>query len=164
MHDSLSLAHFNIGALLYERETIINTISLRVRVRVRVWFIETKFYEIASSDSKTLFSVMNVTMIININREIQITVTIFTLALVSVCRNTYYSIITLISLFCLFRCNHVPRFFHQICPFFYSCSNTSEILELCSCLHFSSYYKYTSTNMKYIVVLIGIFTRERTGD
>ena len=133
-------------------------------MRVRVSCIETKFYEIASSDSKTLFYVMNVTMAININREIQITVTIFIHALVSVCRNTYYSIVTLISLFCLFHCKRVPHFFHEICPFFYCCSNTSEIPELCSCLHFSSYYKYTSTNMKFIVVLIGIFARERTGD
>ena len=133
-------------------------------MRVRVSCIETKFYEIASSGSKTLFSVMNVTIAININREIQITVTIFTLALVNIYRNTYYSIVTLISLFCLIRCKHVHRFFHEICPFFYSCSNTSEILELCSCFHFSSYYKYTFTNMKFMVVLIGIFARERTGD
>ena len=131
---------------------------------MRVNFIGSNFWEMASSRSKTLFSAMNVTMVIDINCEIVITITIHGLALLSIFQNSYYQIVTLISLFCLFHCKRVPHFFHEICPFFYCCSNTSEILELCSCLHFSSYYKYTYTNMKFIVVLIEIFARERTGD
>ena len=120
--------------------------------------MRTNFGEIASSHSKTLFCAVDVTIAINTNREIEITIAIGAPTLLSMCQNSYYQIVTLISLFCPFRYKHVPLFYHDICSFFYSGSNTSEILQLYALFHFRSYYKYTSANMNFIVVLIKLFS------
>ena len=108
---------------------------------------------------------MNVTMAISINCEIEVNIRIHAPALLSVCQNSYYEmifIVDFISLFYRYHCRYVRLFYHDICSFYYSRSNTSEILQLYTCLHFSSYYKYTSTNMNFIVVLIKIPTMGRT--
>ena len=47
----------------------------------------------------TPFSVMNITVAINSNCQIEINITIHTLALLSMCQNNYYSIITFITSF-----------------------------------------------------------------
>ena len=47
----------------------------------------------------TLFSAMDITVAINSNCEIEINITIHTLALLSMCQNNYYSIITFITSF-----------------------------------------------------------------
>ena len=44
----------------------------------------------------TLFYAMHITVAINSNCEIEINITIHTLALLSMCQNSYYSIITFI--------------------------------------------------------------------
>ena len=47
----------------------------------------------------TLFSAMDITLAINSNCEIEINITIHTLALFSMCENNYYSIVTFITAF-----------------------------------------------------------------
>ena len=101
---------------------------------------------------------MNITIAINTNREIGITIAIHVPAFLSIFQNSYYHIVTLISLFCPCRCNHVRLFCHDICTFFYSRSKTSEILQLYPCLHLNAYYNQTYTNINFIVVLIKIHT------
>ena len=61
-------------------------------------FIETNFLVIASSLSETLLSAMDTTVAINTNREIEIS-KLHTLALLSMCQNTHYGIVTLITPF-----------------------------------------------------------------
>ena len=118
----------------------------RVRVTVTVNFIGTNFLVIASSHSETLLSAMDITIAVNTDREIDINITIHVPGLLSSCQNSYYQIIfifTLILLFCVCCCKYVGLFEYDICSFFYSRRNTSKILQLCTYLHFSSYYKYT---------------------
>ena len=96
---------------------------------MRVNFIRRTFNEIPSSHAMILFSAMDITMAANTNREIEINLTIHTLALLCICQNTNYTIVTLISLFCPCRCNHVRRFSHQICSALDNRRNTSEVLQ-----------------------------------
>ena len=109
-----------------------------VRVMVMVNFIGTNFRVLASSHSGAVLSGRDITVTVNTDREIDINITTHAPALLSISQNSYYQIVALISLFYPFRCKHVPRFCHQICPFFYSRSNTSEILQLYAWLHFHS--------------------------
>ena len=81
---------------------------------------------------------MDKTITVNTDREIDINITIHAPALLSISQNSYCQIVILISLFYPFRYKQVPRFCHQICPFFYSCSNTSEIQPSYACLQLRS--------------------------
>ena len=103
----------------------------------------TNFWEIASSHSETLFSAMNVTMEININCEIEINIIIHAPTLLSVCQSTYYEMICIVSFISLFYHYHrryVCLFYHDICSFFYSGNNISEILQLYAWLYLNAYY------------------------
>ena len=91
-----------------------------VRVMVMVNFIGINFRVVAFSHSGAVLSAMDITITVNTDREIDINITIHAPALLSISQNGYCQIVTLISLFYPFRCQHVPRFCHQICPFFYS--------------------------------------------
>ena len=119
------------------------------------------FWRIVSSHSKTLFPAMNLTTAINTNCEIEINITIHTPALLSICQHGYYQVIFIakfISLLCRFHRRYVHLFYHDICSFFYSHSNTSEILQLYTCLHLNAYYNQIYTNINFMVVLIKILT------
>ena len=109
-----------------------------VRVMVIVNFIGTNFRVLASSQSGAVLSGMDIPITVNTDREIDIDITIHAPTQLSISQNSYCQIVTLISLFYPFRCKHVPRFCHQICPFFYSCSNTSEIQQSYACLQLRS--------------------------
>ena len=80
---------------------VLSVVNLRVRVGVRVTVnvILRTFKETVSSCAMTLFSAMDITVAINTNCEIEINITIHTLALLSMCQNTYYGIVTLITPF-----------------------------------------------------------------
>ena len=105
---------------------------------------------------------MNVTLAINTNSAIEITIAIGAPTLLSMCQNSYYQIVTLISLFCPFRWKHVRLFFHDICSFCYSRNNISEILQLYAWLHLNAFYNQTYMNINFIVVLIAILTMGTT--
>ena len=70
-----------------------------MRVMVTVNFIGRTFKETVASCTMTSFSAMDITVAINSNCEIEINITIHTLALLSMCQNNYYSIVTLITPF-----------------------------------------------------------------
>ena len=69
-----------------------------MRVMVTVNFIGRTFAETVASCAMTLFSAIDITVAINSNCEIEINITIHTLALLSMNQNTYYSIVTFIRL------------------------------------------------------------------
>ena len=115
-----------------------------------------------SSRSKTLFSAIDITIDINTNYEIEINNIIHAPTLLSMCQNGYYQIIFFFTLILLFRvryCNYVDLFEYDICSFFYSRNNISEILELYAWVHLNAYYNHTCTNIHFIVVLIKIPTK-----
>ena len=109
-----------------------------VRVMVMVNFIVTNFRVLASSHSGTVLSAMDITITVHTDGEIDINITIHAPALLSIFQNIYYQSVTLISVFCPFHCKHVRLVYHDICWFFYSRSNTSEIQLSCACLHLRS--------------------------
>ena len=73
---------------------------------------------------------MNITIAINADREIEITIGMHARAVLSISQNSYYQIVTFISLFCPFRYKHAPLFYRDICLYFYSRRNTFEIIQL----------------------------------
>ena len=87
------------------------------------------FWRILSSHSKTLFCAMDITMTINTDPKIEITIAIYAPALLSISESSCYQIVTLISVFCRFRWKHARLFYHDICSFFYSRSETSIVLQ-----------------------------------
>ena len=108
---------------------------------------------------------MNNTMAISVNCEIEINITIHVPARQSVCRNNYDEMIiiaTFISLFYRYHRRYVRLFYHDICSFFYSRSNTSVILQLYACLYLNAYYHCAHRNMDFIVVFIKIVTMRTT--
>ena len=70
-----------------------------VGVSVMVNCTGTNFRVLASSHSETLSSAMNITIAINADREIEITIGMHARALLCISQNGYYQIVTLISLF-----------------------------------------------------------------
>ena len=112
----------------------------------------------------TLFSLMDITVAINSNCEIEINITIHTLALLIMCQNSYYQIVTLITPFG----SSIATMFVVSCILFVEVSiiaaNTSIVLQLYPCCHLNAYYNYTYTNINFIVVLILILTVETTTD
>ena len=70
-----------------------------VRVRVTVNFIGTNFWVIVSSSSMILCFAMSIAMAIDINCQIERSITIHTLTLLCICQNSYYQIVVLITPF-----------------------------------------------------------------
>ena len=101
-------------------------------------FIGINFRVLAFSHSGAVLSGMDITITVNTDREIDINITIHAPTLLSISQNSHSQIVTFISLFCPFRYKHVRRFYHDICLYFYSRRNTSEIQLSCACLHFRS--------------------------
>ena len=104
-------------------------------------------------------------MVISINCEIEINITVHVAALLSVCQNSYYEmsfIATFISLFYRFHRRYVRLFYHDICLYLYRHSNTFVILQLYACVYLNAYYNCAHRNMDFIVVFIKIVTMRIT--